>query len=289
MKVAIAGGSGKMGQWFARFLLEEGNQVTIIGRNEEKLRSVQQQLKVDIATDMKAVGQADVILISVPIDAFEQVTEQIATHTHSGQVITDITSVKTPTVEAMHKYIKKGSVLGTHPVFGPGARSLTNQNFVLTPTSEKETSLAHKVKRYLEERGAIATLMTPEEHDEMMAVVLGLSHFIAIATADSLLSFDKFKQMKEISGTTYKVLLTLVESVVSEDAELYASLQMSLPKMAETEELFQRSLKTWADLVKNQDRQEFIKRMNALKSKLEKVDAEFGRAYENMYQLIEGL
>jgi hypothetical protein len=59
--------------------------------------------------------------------------------------------------------------------------------------------------------------------------------------------------------------------------------------MAETEELFQRSLKTWADLVKNQDRQEFIKRMNALKSKLEKVDAEFGRAYENMYQLIEGL
>jgi len=289
MKVAIAGGSGKMGQWFARFLLEEGNQVTIIGRDEEKLRGVQQQLKVDIATDMKAVGQADVILISVSIDAFEQVTEQIAPHTHSGQVIADVTSVKTFPVGAMHKYIKKGLVLGTHPVFGPGARNLTNQNFVLTPTSEKETSLAQKVKRYLEERGAIATLMTPEEHDEMMAVVLGLSHFIAIATADSLLSFDKFKQMKEISGTTYKVLLTLVESVVSEDAELYASLQMSLPKMAETEELFQRSLKTWADLVKNQDRQELIKRMNALKSKLEKVDADFGRAYENMYQLIEGL
>ena len=180
-------------------------------------------------------------------------------------------------------------MLGTHPIFGPGAKSLSNQNFVLTPTSEKETALAQKVKQYLEERGATATLMSPEEHDEMMAVVLGLSHFIAIATADSLLSFDKFKQMKEISGTTYKLLLTLVESVVSEDAELYASLQMSLPKMAETEELFQRSLKTWADLVKNQDRREFVKRMNALKSKLEKVDPEFGRAYENMYQLIEGL
>ena len=289
MKVAIAGGSGKMGQWLAHFLLKEGNQVTIIGRDESKLRGVQQKLKVDIATDMKAVGQADVILISVPIDTFEQVTEQIAPHTRSGQVIADITSVKTLPVEAMHKHIKNGLVLGTHPVFGPGARSLTNQNFVLTPTSEKETELAQKAKRYLEERGARATLMTPEEHDEMMAVVLGLSHFIAIAAADSLLSLDKFKQMKEISGTTYKVLLTLVESVVSEDPELYASLQLNLPKMAETEELFQRSSKTWADLVKNRDRQEFIKRMNALKSKLEKVDAEFGRAYDNMYQLIEGL
>jgi len=265
------------------------NQVTIIGRDERKLLDVKQQLNVDIATSVETVKHADVVLISVPIDAFEQVVEQIALHTRSGQVIADVTSVKTFPVEVMHKHIKKGLVLGTHPVFGPGARSLTNQNFVLTPTSEKETSLAQKAERYLEERGARATLMTPEEHDEMMAVVLGLSHFIAIATADSLLSLDKFKQMKEISGTTYKVLLTLVESVVSEDPELYASLQMSLPKMAETEELFQRSVKTWADLVKNQDRQEFIKRMNALKSKLEKVDAEFGKAYENMYQLIEGL
>jgi prephenate dehydrogenase len=289
MKVAIVGGSGKMGQWFARFLLEEGNQVTIIGRDESKLLGVQQQLKVDIATDIKAVGQADVILISVPIDAFEQVVEQIAAYTGSGQVITDVTSVKTLPMEAMHKHIKAGVVLGTHPVFGPGARSLTNQNFVLTPINEKETALAQKAKQYLEERGARATLMTPEEHDEMMAVVLGLSHFIAIATADSLLSLDKFKQMKGISGTTYKVLLTLVESVVSEDPELYASLQMSLPKMAETEELFQRSSKTWADLVRNQNRQEFIKRMNTLKSKLEEVDPEFGRAYDNMYQLIEGL
>ena len=288
MKVAIVGGSGKMGQWFARFLLKEGNQVTIIGRDESKLLGVQQQLKVDIATDMKAVGEADVILISVPIDAFEQVTEQIAPYTNSGQIIADVTSIKTFPVEAMHKHIKNGLLLGTHPVFGPGAMSLTNQNFVLTPTNEKETALAQKAKQYLEERGARATLMTPEEHDEMMAVVLGLSHFIAIATADSLLSLDKFKQMKEISGTTYKVLLTLVESVVSEDPELYASLQMSLPKMAETEELFQTNLKTWADLVKNQDRQEFIRRMNALKSKLEEVNPEFGSAYANMYRLIEG-
>ncbi|GAI64600.1 unnamed protein product, partial [marine sediment metagenome] len=30
---------------------------------------------------------------------------------------------------------------------------------------------------------------------------------------------------------TYKVLLTLVESVLSEDPELYASLQMNLPNI----------------------------------------------------------
>ena len=187
----------------------------------------------------------------------------------------------------MHKNIKTGLVLGAHPVFGPGARDVTNQNFVLTPTNEKETALAEKVKQYLEARGARATLMAPQEHDEMMAVVLGLSHFIAIVSADTLLSFDRLKQMGTIGGSTYKLLLTLVEGVVSEDPEFYASLQMNLPKMMEIEELFQRSSKTWADIVKNRDRHEFIRRMNALKDRLEKSDPDFRKAYENMYKLLE--
>jgi len=200
----------------------------------------------------------------------------------------DITSLKMLPVETMHKHIKKGVVLGTHPVFGPGASDISNQNFVLTPTNEAETALAQKTKQYLEERGARATLMTPREHDEMMAVILALSHFIAIAAADTLLSFDKFQRMKEIGGTTYKVLLTMIESVISEDPELYASLQMGLPNVGEIEELFQKNSKTWGEIVKNKDRQEFVKRMSALRKRLEKTDPDFKKAYENMYKLTEG-
>ena len=113
-----------------------------------------------------------------------------------------------------------------------------------------------------------------------MAVILGLSHFIAIVSADTLLSFDRLKQMEAISGITYKVLLTLVESVISEDPGLYASLQMSLPNMMEIEKLFQQRVKTWADLVENKDKQKFVERMNALKSRFEKVNPNFGKAYE---------
>lgn len=288
MRVAIIGGSGKMGQWFARFFLKEGKQVIITGRNERKLLEMKQQLGVEATTNnVEAVKQADVILISVPLDNFGQVVPQISPHTHSGQVILDITSLKVIPVETMHRHIKSGLVLGTHPVFGPGARDMANQNFALTPTSDEETALAQKIKQYLEERGARATLMSPQEHDEIMAVILGLSHFIAIASADALLSFDKFKMMKEIGGTTYRVLLTLVESVISEDPELYASLQMSLPNIRQIEEQFLRKSKEWADLVKSKDRQEFVRRMSTLKNSLEKSDPDFGRAYQNMYRLLE--
>ncbi len=287
MKVAIIGGSGKMGRWFANFLLKDGKEVIITGRNERKLLEARQQLGVEVATSMEAVKNADVVLISVPIDNFEEVVKQLPPYLNPKQVIIDIMSIKVFPVEAMHKHIKTGLVLGAHPMFGPGARDILNQNFVLTPTNQKETALAQKVKQYLEARGARATLMTPQEHDEMMAVILGLSHFIGIVSADTLLSFDKLKEMGAIGGSTYKVLLTLAEGVISEDPEFYASLQMNLPRMTEIEEQFQRSSKTWADIVRNKDRQEFVRRMNTLKDKLEKADPDFRKAYENMYKLLE--
>jgi len=278
-----------MGRRFAHFLLKDGNEVIITGRNERKLLEAKQQLGVEVASNVEAVKTADVVLISVPIDNFEEVVEQICPYIHSEQVVIDITSIKVFPVETMHKHIKTGLVLGAHPMFGPGARDIVNQNFVLTPTNERETVLAQKIKGYLEARGARVTMMTPYEHDEMMAVILGLSHFIAIVSADTLVSFDRLKQMEAIGGISYKVLLTLVEGVISEDPELYASLQMSLPNMVEIEMLFQRKVKTWADLVKNRDRQKFIHRMNKLKNRLEEDDPDFEKAYGNIYELMERL
>jgi len=289
VRVAIIGGSGKMGRWFANFLLKEGKEVIIIGRNERKLLVAKRQLGVEVATNVEAVKSADTILLSVPIDNFEEVVQQVSPYIRPEQVIIDITSIKVFPVETMHKHIKAGLTLGTHPVFGPGAKSIVNQNFVLTPTNERERTLAQKVREYLETRGAKVALMTPQEHDEMMAVILGLSHFIAIVSADTLVSFDRLKQMEAISGITYKVLLTLVESVISEAPELYASLQMSLPNMMKIEKLFQQRVKTWAGLVEKKDKQEFVDRMKALRSRLEEGNPDFGKAYENMYKIVEGL
>lgn len=276
-----------MGKWFANFLLKDGKEVIITGRDPEKLVKVEQQLGVVATTNIEAVKNADVVLLSLPIDNFEEVIKEICPYTHPRQIILDITSVKVFPVETMHRYIKVGTVLGVHPMFGPGAKDIKGQNFALTPTDEKETALAQKIATYLETKGAKSILMTPYEHDKMMAIVLGLSHFIAIVSADTLLSLDILKQPQTISGVTYKVLLTLAEAVVSEDPEFYASLQMSFPNMAKIEEFFQEKVKIWSDLVKNKDKQKFVDRMNSLKDSFKKDTPNFGKAYENLYQIVE--
>jgi prephenate dehydrogenase len=289
VKVGIIGGSGKMGQWFTRFLLKEDFDITISGRDPVRLDLAQQELGVNKATNIELTRTSDVVLLSVNIDSFEAVIKEIAPFVRPDQVILDITSIKELPVAIMHQYLPASGILGTHPVFGPGAKDLANQNFVLTPTNERENALAEKTRRYLGKREARVSLMTPAEHDEMMAVVLGLAHFISIVAADTLSQIDKLPQMKTIGGSTYRVLTTLVESVISEDPNLYAALQMHLPHLVEIENLFQMNTSKWADFVRNRDKQAFIDSMGALKQKFAQGNTDFGQAYENMYKIIEWL
>jgi len=289
VKVAIIGGSGKMGRWFARHLLAEGNEVVISGRTESKIREASKELGVDAAPNAEAVRDAEVILLSVPIETFESIVAGLAPYIRPEQVVVDVTSVKVMPVDAMHRHLPTKMILGTHPLFGPGARGIVGQNFVLTPTSSEEKTLAEKVRDYLETRGARVSLMTPEEHDDKMTVILGLSHFIAVVAADTLISSKKDTQPTTLGGITYRVLLTLVESVISENPELYASIQMNLPGVPDIEALFQGKVTEWAEMVKNKDREAFIRQMKVLKSRLEKENPDFGKAYENMYRLASGL
>jgi prephenate dehydrogenase len=289
MKIAIIGGSGRMGHWFASLLGEEGKDVLLVGRNRQKLEKSLGSLKASISTDISDIKTADAVIISVPVDHFEETVKKLSPYTHVEQVILDVTSVKSLPVAVMHRYIEKGQVLGTHPVFGPGARSLVNQNCVLTPTNQLENRLAQKVKDYLEGKGAKVSLMTPDEHDEVMAVILGLAHYIAIVSADSLATFDRLKQMEPIGGVTYRVLLTLVESVISEDAGLYASLQMNLPHLPQFQQRFHQNCLDWAEIVKQKDSQQFVQRMQTIRQKLEAGNPDFGKSYDNMYKFAEVL
>ncbi len=278
-----------MGQWFARLFANEGMQVAISDTRFKELREGKIILAGELMTNARAISRADVVLISVPIDSFEETVEEMSHHVQTGQIVIDISSIKVRPVELMHKYISEGLVLGVHPMFGPGAVDLGNKNFILTPTNDKEKSLAKCVETQLNKKGARVSQMTPHEHDELMAIILGLPSFIAIISADTLLCLNKMQKTKNISGSTYKLLLMLTESVVTQDADLYASLQMTLPNIAEIENLFLSKAASWVDMVKNKDKQKLIAKLHGLENDFKKENPNYDDDYENMYKVIEGL
>jgi len=288
MKVAIIG-AGKMGSWFAKFFFEQGAKVVVSDRDAEKLSKIAKELNVETASNVNAVKNADRILICVPVENFEDVVAEISPYIRREQEVMDICSVKEVPVNIMHKYIRNRVTLGTHPLFGPGVKSIEKQNFVLTPTNSRENKLAEEFGGWLESRGAKVFVMAPREHDELMCIVLGLPYFLSLVVCDTIISHGRFLEARKVSGISYKFLLTLVEAILSEEADFSASLQLNLPEAYNIGELLSEKVKEWLNLVKQKDRFSLVNKINVLKSYLVKINPDYPRSYEIMHRMLETL
>lgn len=287
MKVAIIG-AGKMGRWFTKYFHEEGFSVVVSSRTKNKLQALEKEFGVEIATNnIDALEEANWILLCVSLDALETVLAEIGSYLKSDQVVMDISSIKEIPLNLMQKHVKNAIILGTHPVFGPGAKSLYGQNYVLTPTNDKEKKFAKKFKGWLEERGASVSVMTPKKHDMLMSLVLGFPHFVGLVAGDTLGSRVDFLDAKSVGGASYKLLLTLVEAVSSEEQNFYSNLHMSLPEMEKIENIFLNKVEEWLWLVKNKDCQGFANKMGKVKKQLKKIDPEYEKAYQAMYKIMD--
>jgi len=288
MMVAIIG-AGKMGKWFTKFFIEEGYSVVVSDKDEGRLLKIRDEFGVETDSNVNAVKSVDRVLICVPIEDFEDVVKEIHLYIQPDQVVMDICSIKEIPVKIMHKYIKTGTILGTHPVFGPGAKSIKNQNFILTPTNSKEKRIAEDFKVWLEGRQANVFIMFPREHDELMSVVLGLPHFLGLVVCDTLLDYGNFLETKRVTGASYKMLLTLAEAVASEETGFYTSLQLNLPEIEKIEGLFFEKSKEWLNLIKRKDKSAFASKMELVKIRLMEVNPDCAKSYEVMHKMLEAI
>ena len=287
MRTAILG-AGKMGIWFAKFCKETGDTIVLAGRNAEKMAKLREELQIETTTNFQeAVQTADNILICTSISSFEDIVKKIAPHTHKGQTVMDICSIKEYPVNIMQQYIKDATVLGTHPVFGPGSNGVTHKAYVLTPTSPQEEIVAKQYKQWLEKEGANVFIMTPKKHDDLMAIILGLPHFIGLIACETLLEQKDFAESKKLAGTTYRMLFTLAEATAQETPDLYANVQTKLSNLGNMEELFIQNAQTMLDLMKNKDTEGIIARIERLRIKLAKTDSNYSKSYETMYKMLQ--
>jgi len=159
--IAIIGGEGGMGRSLNNLFSDLGHDV----------------LSADLHTKLRptdAAILADVVIISVPIRETRTVIEQIGPLVRKEALLMDVTSIKTDPMAAMLSSTK-ASVLGTHPMFGPGVNSYQGQRVVICP-GRGDTWLDW-ARQMFTARGLVISETTPAEHDSMMAIVQVLHHF----------------------------------------------------------------------------------------------------------------
>lgn len=210
-KIAIIGGQGQMGRWFQRFFESQGLQVLVADRGTAQ-------------TSEEVAAQADVVLISVPIPQVGKVVRLVAPHVKPGAALMDLTSVKTEPVAAMLAHYG-GEVVGTHPLFGPGEEDIKGRTVVLCPG--RGGQWLKWLEDLLRQAGARVQITTPEDHDRVMALIQGLSHFLLISLGLTVQRLEiDLKELEDFSTPTFRSIHYRTWHLLSQDVAMYACIQL---------------------------------------------------------------
>ena len=240
--VAIIGGEGGMGGSLRTLFADLGHEV----------------LSADLKTRLRpkdAAASADVVVISVPIRETRAVIEELGPLVREDALLMDVTSIKIDPMQAMLTSTR-ASVLGTHPMFGPGVNTYQGQRVVLCP-GRGDAWLAW-ARQMFTARGLMLTETSAEEHDAMMAIVQVLHHFktqvlgLALSRTGAPL-----EETLRFTSPAYLLEAYVTGRHFAQAPELYGPIEMLNPDSRQVIGIFQQAAADLATILESQDQAAF--------------------------------
>jgi prephenate dehydrogenase len=194
--VAIVG-VGLIGGSIGMALRQRGlaKNVVGIGRDQGSLRVARRVGAITHTTiDLsKGVAEAELVIICTPVGNSIEHARQAAQHCPERTLITDVGSVKRAVVESLDNGLARGCrFLGSHPLAGSekaGAANASADLFdgrvaILTPTKNTRAEDFDLLEDFWRSLGSMVVQMSPEEHDQALAVTSHLPHLAAAALSN---------------------------------------------------------------------------------------------------------
>ena len=240
--VAIIGGEGGMGRSLVTLFSDLGHDVS----------------SADLQTELRpadAAANADVVIISVPIRETRAVIEALGPLVRKDALLMDVTSIKSDPVAAMLESTE-ASVVGTHPMFGPGVNTYQGQRVVICPG--RGEAWLDWLRQMLSARGLVLTETTPAEHDSMMAIVQVLHHFktqvlgMALSRAGAPL-----EETLRFTSPAYLLETYVTGRHFAQAPELYGPIEMLNPDSGRVVDIFREAASDLARILANGDQEAF--------------------------------
>ena len=247
----IIGGNGKMGQWFGRFLNNQGFKVDISDINYHNENNVDYQ---------NCELHYDYIIVAAPIAASAKIIKNLTKLQPQG-IVLDVGSIKSPLKLPLMQLVDSGcKVVSIHPMFGPDIKLLSNKHVIFIDLGDTESVL--KVKELFKPTMVEQIDMQLEDHDRLVAYILGLSHVINIAFMSVLSeSGEAADTLSQLSSTTFDAQLSIGENVVSENPHLYFEIQKLNNYSKSTLNALGDAVQRIITVVNNNQEQAFVKIM----------------------------
>lgn len=189
-KVTIVG-VGLIGGSIGMALKKNGLAKEVVGYSQ-KASSLDFAVKnnaIDVASHdlKKAVRDADLVVLSTPVNTIAKMLPSITNELRRGCVVTDVGSTKAGIVETAEKYITSGFFVGSHPMAGSEKKGAAYANAelfnssicILTPTPKTNGQAVERVHAFWTRIGATVKRLSPAEHDRIVAYISHLPHMLA--------------------------------------------------------------------------------------------------------------
>ncbi len=159
-----------------------------IGRSPERLDQAVALGAIDQGfLDLRAgLAGADLVVLGTAVSHILEVLPAVLRLAPPGAVVTDVGSTKT---EIVRRADGAPLFVGSHPMAGSertGVEAATpllfqDATWALTPVASTDPGALRRLQRFAQELGARTLVLSPEDHDAMVAVTSHLPHVLSAA------------------------------------------------------------------------------------------------------------
>ncbi len=211
---------------------------------------------VDVASSNieKTIKEADIIIVGIPVAAYQEVFKKICNNIKPGAIITDVGSVKKEVINSVEKYIPKNiDFVPGHPIAGTensgpesGFAGLFKNGWcILTPNKNTSKNSVKIIKYMWQLVGMKVDIMDSNYHDEVLAITSHIPHIIAYS----------------IVGTIANLQTTIKKEVIKYAASGFRD----FTRIAASDPIM------WRDIILY-NRQSILKMLNLFKKDLSKLE-----------------
>ena len=266
MKTVAIFGVGLMGGSFGLALRRAGYSGKIAGVSSPA--TIQAALTggaIDEGVTFEQGAKADLVYLSQPVSQIIQSLPRLAKHIGRKTLVTDAGSTKRAIVAKAVEVLPSGRFLGGHPMAGKAVRGVSaaaadlfqGRPYFLTPANSEQmdSEAAKNLIMWLQQIGAHVLIVTPEQHD---SIVAGASHLPQLVSTALGASLSRHRDAAEIANAAGPGLLDMTRIAMSDYSLWRDILATNRDAVVQALDQFQAELsKVRQDLVAGELEQEF--------------------------------
>lgn len=214
---------------------------------------------IDHIASMENIPEADVVIISIPVNAMVTLLPQVLDAIHDNALVFDAGSTKALICAAVANHPKRRNFLAAHPIAGTefsGPKAAVKNLFqgktnIICEVEKTAFKLQEKGMKIFAHLGMRIRYMDPKSHDKHIAYVSHLSHISSFMLGKTVIEKEKNERdIFDMAGSGFESTVRLAKS----SPEMWAPIfEQNKENVIETLEEYIANLQQFKELMLKND------------------------------------